>query len=65
MYKGIFDSHTHYDDEKFAGKLDETLRAQREHGVSHIINNGYDMPSSYASVEMAEKYPIVSAAPFG
>ena len=55
-YRGIIDTHAHYDDEIFADRIDEVLRQQRENGIAAIIENASDMPSSERSTAMAAKY---------
>ena len=55
-YRGIIDTHAHYDDEIFADRIDEVLRVQRENGIAAIIENASDMPSSERSAAMAAKY---------
>ncbi len=62
MYQGIFDTHAHYDDEAYAGRLDEVFAAQRANGVELIINCGSDEASSLRSIALAEKYDFVYAA---
>lgn len=61
-YPGIFDTHAHYDDRRFAKDLDDTITRQKEHGVSYIINAGSDLVSSRQSLSLAERYDIVYAA---
>ncbi|MBR5233520.1 MAG: TatD family hydrolase [Clostridia bacterium] len=58
----IFDSHAHYNDEQFDIDRDSLLASLPEAGIVGIINCGTDTASSFASLEMAEKYPFVYAA---
>ena len=58
----LFDSHAHIDNQRFDSDRDEVLARARENGVTGIINAGACMPSSAASIELAEKYPEVYAA---
>lgn len=58
----IFDSHAHYDSERFDGIREETLSRMPSKGVSGIINCGSDIASSESSIELAQKYPFVYAA---
>ncbi len=58
----LFDTHAHYDDERFDPDREELLAALPERGVDLVINVGYDMPSSRNSVAFAEKYPYIYAA---
>ncbi len=62
MYNNIFDTHAHYDDEAYKGRLDEVFAAQKENGVRLIINCGSDEASSLRSIALAEKYDFVYAA---
>ena len=61
-YQNIFDSHAHYDDERFSGILEETLRQVRGNGVAYILNAGCDLASSHAGVELARRYPFFYCA---
>ncbi len=58
----IFDSHAHYNDEQFDIDRDSLLASLPEAGIVGIINCGTDVASSFASLEMAEKYPFIYAA---
>lgn len=58
----IFDSHAHYDDEKFDGIRDELLSEMPLHGVAGLINCGCDVCSSKTALSLAEKYEYIYAA---
>lgn len=58
----IFDSHAHYDDEKFDGDRDEVISSLPEKGVCAVVNNGVDIETSLKSIEFAEKYSYFYAA---
>ncbi len=58
----IFDSHAHYDDDRFDGILDELLPKIHKMGVKKIINCGCDRETILKSLEIAEKYPFVYSA---
>ena len=62
MYKNIFDTHAHYDDERFDEDRDELLSSLFEKSVSHIINCGCDLKSSLKAIAMADRYPRLYAA---
>ncbi|MCM1363459.1 MAG: TatD family hydrolase [Faecalibacterium sp.] len=62
MYSGIFDTHAHYDDEKFNEDRAEVLSFIKEQGVCNIINCGCNLKSSLTSIELADKYDFVYAA---
>ena len=58
MYKDIFDTHAHYNDESFDADREEVLSALPSKGVSHIINCGTTVGSSEDCMHIAEKYPF-------
>lgn len=58
----IFDSHAHYDDQRFDGIRDELLTSLTDNGVEYIVNCGCDKVSSQKALEMAEKHGFVYAA---
>ncbi|MCQ2454910.1 MAG: TatD family hydrolase [Clostridia bacterium] len=58
----IFDSHAHYDDEKFNGIRDELLNALPKYGVSFAVTCSVDGKSSENSNKIAEKYPYIYSA---
>ena len=58
----LFDVHAHYDDERFDEDRDIILSSMLDNNVGHIINIGCDIPSSKASIALAEKYPFMYAA---
>ena len=62
MYKGIFDTHAHYDDECFDEDRFELLDEMLASNVSGIINCGCTVESSKTSITFAEKYPQIYAA---
>ena len=57
-----FDTHAHYDDEKFDPDRDAVLSDMANHDVGLIVNPGCDVESSRAAVALAERYPFVYAA---
>lgn len=62
LYTGIFDSHAHYDSERFDGDRDEVLAALPENGICGVIDVGCDLPSSLAAVKLSESVPNFYAA---
>lgn len=54
---GIFDSHAHYDDERFSDDQDVVIKAIFNNGVTNVINVGCDITSSINSINLAQKYP--------
>ncbi|MBK9302337.1 MAG: TatD family hydrolase [bacterium] len=47
------DTHLHLDRREFAGEIDAVLARAQAAGVTRLINIGYDLPSSEASVALA------------
>lgn len=62
MYSGIFDSHAHYDDERFDPDREEVLTSLQQNGVCNVIDIGCDLPTSRKAVALAEQYPFFYAA---
>lgn len=58
----IYETHAHYDDERFDGSRDELLGSLPAAGIYRVINVGADMPSSRESIALAKKYPYIYAA---
>ncbi len=58
----IFDSHAHYDDERFDGIRDEILSEVYKNGVGRITNVASSLKTSFSSVALSEKYDFVYAA---
>ena len=56
-YNGIFDSHAHYDDDKFNSDRDELIPDLFQNGVRAVINAASDMKSSAFAVSLSQKYP--------
>ncbi len=52
----LFDSHSHYNDEKFDKDRKEMIAETLKQGVSHFIVAGYDIPSSKKAIEIANEY---------
>lgn len=57
-----FDTHAHFDDEKFDENRDILIEEMHSKGVDYIINVGSDMESSVKSMELAKKYDFIYAA---
>ena len=58
----IFDTHAHYDADRFDSDRDAVLAALPGDGVGLVVDPGCDLPSSRAAVALAEKYNHVYAA---
>ena len=58
----IFDTHAHYDADRFDSDRDAVLSALPGDGVGLVVDPGCDLPSSRAAVALAEKYSHMYAA---
>ena len=59
---GIFDTHAHYDDERFAQDREAVLSSLPGEGVCGVVNAASDLPSARAGIALAERFPYVWAA---
>ena len=59
MYKNIFDSHAHYDDEQFDLDRNELLVSFENNGVSGVVCCGVNIETSKFAVELSHKYDFV------
>lgn len=57
-----FDTHAHYNDEKFKDNVNEVLQECRDVGVEYIVNIGYNLESSLKAIELANKESKIYAA---
>jgi len=58
----IFDTHAHYDDERFDCIRDELFLDMHQNGVCGIVTCGCDEASSKKALKMAEDYSFIYAA---
>lgn len=58
----LFDTHAHFDDERFKNDRDEVLKSLEGYGVTNVVNVGADIKGSADSIALAEKYPFVYAS---
>lgn len=58
----IFESHAHYDDEKFDADRNELLLSMPENGIGRIINIGCSIESCKSTLELTKKYPFIYGA---
>lgn len=58
----IFESHAHYDSERFDLDRDELLQSMEKNGIGTIINVGAAWKDLPITLELADKYPFVYAA---
>ncbi len=59
MYTNIFDTHAHYDDERFTEDCDTLLSALPSKGVSNVVNCATDISSCEKSRILAEKFDFM------
>ena len=57
-----FDTHAHYDSERFHADRDAVLSALPKQGVELVIDPGCDEVSSRAAIALAEQYSFLYAA---
>ena len=58
----IFDSHAHYDDQKFDEDRETLLASMKENDVGLILNASDTIKTSKASIHLANKYEFIYAA---
>lgn len=57
----LFDSHAHYNDEKFIEDRDNLIQEIYNSGVTKIINAGYNVEASKTAIQIAKKYDFIYA----
>ena len=57
----FFDTHSHYNDEKFDQDRDEIIKKTFDAGITKFMCIGYDLESSQKAIEIAEKYENIYA----
>lgn len=55
----LFDSHAHYDDEKFDLDRDETIENIYNSGITKFMSAGYNLKSSENGMKLADKYEYI------
>ena len=55
----FFDSHSHYNDEKFDMDREEIINQTKEDGITKFVCAGYDIPSSKLSYKIASQYSFI------
>ena len=56
MYNNIFDTHSHYDDEKFNSDREELLSGLKSKGITTIVSCGCDIETTQFNKQLADKY---------
>ena len=57
----LFDSHSHYNDEKFDIDREQIIKETLSNGVSNFIVAGYNIESSKKAIEIAKEYEEIYA----
>ena len=55
----FFDSHAHYDDNRFDDGREETIKEIYNSGVTKIISAGYSLEGSKKSLELSSKFDFI------
>jgi len=58
----LFDTHAHYDDEKFEDDRKDVIEKAHDSGVSYIINASVDIKSCEESLKLSDEFEYVYAA---
>lgn len=59
MYHNIFDTHSHYDDEKFDPDREMILNSLQSQGVSLVVSCGCDIDTTQYNFDLAQKYNYI------
>ncbi|MCM1286092.1 MAG: TatD family hydrolase [Acetobacter sp.] len=59
MYHNIFDTHSHYDDEKFNPDREELFNSLQSQGISYVVSCGCDIASTQFNFDLAQKYDFL------
>lgn len=57
----FFDSHSHYNDEKFDGDRQYIIEETYRNNITKFMCIGYNLEQSMKAIEIAEKYPYIFA----
>ena len=55
----LFDSHAHYNDEKFDEDREKLLKEIYKSGVTKLVNAGYSLESSKSAIEIAKTHKFI------
>ena len=55
----FFDSHSHYNDEKFNEDREKIIKDTFESGITKFVCAGYNIPSTLFSLELSKKYEYI------
>ncbi len=59
MYQNIFDTHSHYDDEKFNPDREMLISNLQSQGVSNVVSCGCDIETTQFNFDLAQKYDFM------
>lgn len=59
MYQNIFDTHSHYDDEKFNPDREMLLSTLQSQGVSDVVSCGCDIETTRFNFDLAQAYDFM------
>ncbi len=59
LEKMIFDTHAHYEDEKFDEDRDALLKGLGEQGIGYVVDSGSNLETSARILEMVKEYPFL------
>ncbi len=59
MYQNIFDTHSHYDDEKFNPDRETLISSLQSQGVSNVVSCGCDIETTQFNFDLAQKYDFM------
>ena len=57
----FFDSHAHYNDERFKEDMEQVVQDIYESGITSFVCAGYDLAGSKQAVKIAEAHPFIYA----
>jgi TatD DNase family protein len=60
--KMIFETHAHYDDDKFNEDREVLLNAMEEHGIHRIVNVSSDRDSIAKTIDLTKQYSFIYGA---
>ena len=58
----LFDTHSHYNDEKFDSDREEIIKAIYEDGIENTVVVGDNIENSKKAIELAKKYDFIYVA---
>lgn len=58
----LFDTHSHYNDEKFEDDRDQVISSVKAEGITKLICVGYNVKSSEKAIEIAKNYDFIYSA---